>query len=71
MRALLFILIAFGAEAQDPVTIRHEAYSSTFDKIKCYPVKVEWWITKNSLICYKLIPDPSILKETNLQKLMD
>jgi endonuclease G len=75
MRTLLLILIAFSAKAQDTVTIRHKAYSTTFDKIKCYPIKVEWWVTKNSLICDnkvkrgdKFLPDPSILKETDLQK---
>ena len=75
MRILLFLLLfVLNVSAQDTITIYHKAYSTTFSKSKRYPVKVEWWITKNNLICStktkrsdKFIPDPKLSAETNLQ----
>lgn len=75
MRILLFLLLfVLNVSAQDTITIYHKAYSTTFSKSKRYPVKVEWWITKNNLICNtktkrsdKFIPDPKLSAETNLQ----
>lgn len=71
---LSIFVICSSAKAQDTVTLYHKAYSTTFDKNKCYPIKVEWWVTKNSLICEskvkrgdKFVPDPKISKETDLQ----
>ena len=72
---ILFLLLALNVSAQDTVTIKHKAYSTTFSKSKCYPVKVEWWVTKNGLTCTtkvkrgdKFIPDPKLNKETDLQE---
>ena len=71
---LLFLLLSVNVFAQDTIIIHHKAYSTTFSKSKHYPVKVEWWITKNSLTCDtkikrgdKFIPDPKLVTETNLQ----
>jgi endonuclease G, mitochondrial len=75
MRMLILLLVlSLNTLAQDTITIVHKAYKTTYDKNKNYPVKVEWWITKNSLVCDnkvkrgdKFIPDPKLIKETNLQ----
>lgn len=75
MRILLFLLLfVLNVSAQDTITIYHKAYSTTFSKSKYYPIKVEWWLTKNSLTCDtrtkrsdKFIPDPKLINETNLQ----
>lgn len=75
MRILLFLLLfTLNVSAQDTITIYHKAYSTTFSKSKYYPIKVEWWLTKNSLTCNtrakrgdKFIPDPKLINETNLQ----
>lgn len=75
MRILLFLLLfVLNVSAQDTITIYHKAYSTTFSKSKYYPIKVEWWLTKNSLTCNtrakrgdKFIPDPKLINETNLQ----
>lgn len=71
---LLFLLLTSNIFAQDTVTLYHKTYSTTFSKSKHYPVKVEWWITKNNLTCNtkakrgdKFIPDPKLTSETNLQ----
>jgi len=71
---LLLLLLSVNVFAQDTITINHKAYSTTFSKSKHYPVKVEWWITKNSLVCDnkvkrgdKFISDPKLANETNLQ----
>lgn len=71
---LLFLLLSVNVFAQDTITIYHKAYSTTFSKSKHYPVKVEWWVTKNSLTCDtkikrgdKFIPDPKLANETDLQ----
>ena len=72
---LLLVLFTFlGIKAQDTITIKHKAYSTTFSKSKGYPVKVEWWLTKAALTCPvkvkrgdKFIPDPKLAAETDLQ----
>jgi endonuclease G len=72
---LLFLLLSVNVFGQDTVTIHHKMYSTTFSKSKYYPIKVEWWVTKNGLTCInkvkrgdKFIPDPKLSKETNLQE---
>lgn len=71
---LLFTLLSIKGFAQDTITIYHKAYSTTFSKSKHYPIKVEWWITKNGLTCEnkikrgdKFVPDPKLATETDLQ----
>jgi len=71
---LLVLLLSLNVSLQDTVTIHHKAYSTTFSKSKHYPIKVEWWVTKNSLVCNnkakrgdKFIPDPKLANETDLQ----
>lgn len=76
MRILvLLILLSFNALAQDTTTVIHKAYKTTYDKAKNYPVRVEWWVTKKSLVCDikvkrgdKFVPDPKLSKETDLQE---
>lgn len=72
---LLLLLLNINVFGQDTITIQHKLYSTTFSKSKHYPVKVEWWVTKNGLTCItkvkrgdKFIPDPKLNKETNLQE---
>ena len=74
MTILLVLLLSLNVSLQDTVTIHHKAYSTTFSKSKHYPIKVEWWVTKNSLVCNnkakrgdKFIPDPKLANETDLQ----
>ena len=76
MKYLLSILlvISLSATAQDTITLVHKAYKTTYSKSKHYPVKVEWWVTKSSLICSvktkrgdKFIPDPLLTEHTDLQ----
>jgi endonuclease G len=73
---LLVTVLLFGeaVNAQDVVVLSHKAYTTHYSKSKHYPVKVEWWITKNNLTCPvkvkrgdKFIPDPKLPAETNLQ----
>jgi endonuclease G len=70
----LLLLITVTYYSQDTVTLVHKAYKTTYSKSKHYPVKVEWWLTKSSLICDvkvkrgdKFIPDPKLPSETDLQ----
>jgi endonuclease G len=70
----LLLLISFTVSAQDTVTITHKAYKTTFSKSKGYPVKVEWWLTRASILCDtrikrgdKFIPDPKLAEHTKLQ----
>ena len=53
----MFITVA--AQGQNTVTIQHKSYTTTFDKVKHYPVKVEWWITKAMINC------PTKIKRTD------
>lgn len=73
---LLVTVLLFGAavNAQDVVVLSHKLFTTHYSKSKHYPVKVEWWITKNNLTCPvkvkrgdKFIPDPKLPTETNLQ----
>jgi len=71
----ILLLVSLSASAQDTVTLVHKAYKTTFSKSKYYPVKVEWWVTKTSLVCSvktkrgdKFIPDPLLAEHTDLQQ---
>lgn len=73
---LLITVLLFGAKinAQDVVVLSHKSFTTHYSKSKHYPVKVEWWITRNGLTCAvkvkrgdKFIPDPKLPAETNLQ----
>jgi endonuclease G len=61
--------------SQDAVTIKHTNYTTVYSKSKCYPIMVEWWVTKAKVSCDKPLarkdnfqPDPELPKETNLKK---
>jgi endonuclease G len=72
---LFFILVFFSffSNAQDTIRIKHTNYTTVFDKIKKYPVLVEWWVTKSMVSCEKPLkrkdnfkPDPFLPKETDI-----
>ena len=72
---LSFCLITFLSFSQDAVTIKHTNYTTVYSKSKCYPIMVEWWVTKAKVSCDKPLarkdnfqPDPELPKETNLKK---
>lgn len=72
--ALLATLLHLSLLSQDTITLRHRAYSTTFDRTKHYPVKVEWWVTRRAITCTDRIkrsdrfsPDPLLPKSTDLQ----
>lgn len=73
--ALAFYLLYLPVRccSQDTVTIQHRSYSTTFDKRRGYPVKVEWWVTKKSVSCVdkvkrsdRFVSDPRLVSSTNL-----
>jgi len=71
--AIVLVLFAATAEAQDTVRITHKNYTTAFSKSRKYPVLVEWWITKKKLICKtpvkrsdKFEPDPELYSESNV-----
>ena len=45
------------------VVVKHKYYKSTFDTELNYPVKVEYWLTRNMHVCSKHIPRPGDFKE--------
>jgi DNA/RNA endonuclease G (NUC1) len=45
------------------VVVKHKYYKSTFDTQLNYPVKVEYWLTRNMHVCSKHIPRPGDFKE--------
>jgi DNA/RNA endonuclease G (NUC1) len=79
MKYLLILLSLFGTTvfAQDTITIHHQRYTTTFDTVLLYPVKVHWIVTSND-VCEKgsrykvkrtndFKPDPQLKKYTNLK----
>jgi DNA/RNA endonuclease G (NUC1) len=80
MKKLLWLLlfVSTWATAQDTVTIYHQRYSTTFDTVLLYPVKVHWTVTSDD-ICAPRTPrrverknsffkkDPDLPKYTNLR----
>jgi len=72
---LSFCFITFMSFSQDAVTIKHTNYTTVYSKSKCYPIMVEWWVTKAKVSCEKPLarkdnfqPDPELPKETDLKK---
>jgi len=70
----LFLLIGTVVYPQDTITITHKVYKTTYSKLKHYPVKVEWWLTKAMLSCPtkikrtdKFVADPKLPLDTDLQ----
>ena len=70
----LLMFIAVATQGQDTITITHHAYKTTYSKLKHYPVKVEWWLTKAMLDCPtkikrtdKFVADPKLPLDTDLQ----
>lgn len=68
---LVLFFIGFTNSEKDLVKISHSNYTTTFSKSKNYPVLVEWWVTKNKLVCDKPLkrensfkPDPKISWDT-------
>ena len=70
---ILFGIIPLGIKSQDTVRIKHTNYTTVFSKSKCYPVMVEWWLTKSMISCSiplkrkdNFKPDPKLPTETNI-----
>lgn len=71
---LLFSLIlTVSVFGQDRITIAHTNYTTTFSKTLHYPLKVEWWLTKQKVGCPNPLPrkdqfqsDPKAVSDTNL-----
>ena len=70
----LTFLILHYVQLNDIVELPHKSYTVHYSKSKNYPVKVEWWITKQMLSCVKKVPrtdkfvqDPLFVAGTNLQ----
>ena len=73
----LLLVVSFTVNAQT-VVLKHKTYTSTYDTVKNYPVLVEYWLTKNMLVCTtriprgtRFVPDPLLPKQTNLQSSYD
>lgn len=71
---MIFATLAHGQNKKDWVTIKHDYYTTTFDKKLHYPVLVEWWNYKDRCQCDTPIPrenafapDPKDVTNTNLQ----
>lgn len=72
---LLFLIsITLSCHSQDKIKLKHSNYTSFFSKSKGYPVMVEWWITKNEILCETPLKrknnfkkDPLLPEETDLE----
>lgn len=75
MKRLLYLSLLFCISGySQTVTVKHKAYTTTFDLQLKYPIKVEWWLSSKSLECKEKAKrtddfekDPQIPEETNLQ----
>lgn len=76
-RILLSIVVVLFlvtcSKSQDTVRLNHKEYTTVFSKSLKYPILVEWWVTKNKLICDKpiprhdkFVPDPLLAAYTDL-----
>jgi len=70
------LLISTLSHAQlDTIRLKHQNYTTVFDKGLKYPVLVEWWVTAANVSCTNPIPrkdnfapDPLLPEYTNLAK---
>lgn len=70
--SLVFFINVF-LNAQDTIRLKHKEYTTVFSKSLKYPVLVEWWVTKNKILCNeptprqdKFAPDPLLAAHTDL-----
>lgn len=70
--SLVFFINVF-LNAQDTIRLKHKEYTTVFSKSLKYPVLVEWWVTKNKILCNeptprqdKFAPDPLLAADTDL-----
>jgi endonuclease G len=79
MHKLLLLLVSLTApvfaQSTDTVRIVHKNYTTVFSKSLKYPLLVEWWDTKDKILCKnplprtdKFLPDPQLPKESDLGK---
>jgi endonuclease G len=68
------LLVLSYFQSNDIVVLPHKAYTVYYSKAKNYPVKTEWWLTREMLSCLKKVPrtdkfiaDPLLLEGTDLQ----
>ena len=71
----IFLFLSVNIFSQDTIRIKHTNYTSVFDKVKKYPVLVEWWLTKKMVSCPTPLkrkdnfkPDPILPEHTNIAK---
>ena len=69
----LVLFLNVSLKAQDTVRLIHKEYISIFSKSLKYPILVEWWVTKNKVVCDKpvprhdrFVPDPLLAAHTDL-----
>lgn len=48
---LLFMFFNIVSYSQDTIRVKHINYTTIFSKSKHYPVMVDWWITKSTVLC--------------------
>lgn len=72
---ILALILSSICFAQDTIRIKHNNYTTVFDKNKKYPVLVEWVITKKMVDCQTPLkrkdsfkPDPKLPKETDISE---
>lgn len=79
MKTFLLILSLFTFTLSygqlDTIRLKHQNYTTVFDKGLKYPVLVEWWVTKANVTCTNPIPrkdrfapDPLLPEYTDLRK---
>lgn len=74
MKFLLILLFLVQIKPKsEVVVIKHGHYISHFDTKLKYPILVEWWVTKDKVLCNnpvprkdKFQPDPFLAQHTNL-----
>jgi len=74
IKLIILLCFSLSVTAQELVTVKHKAYTTTFSTSKRYPVKVEWWLTKAMVSCSTKIKrtdnftfDPKAYALTSLQ----
>jgi len=72
---LLFVGTSLHAQNVDTVRIAHKNYTTVFSKSLKYPLLVEWWATKEKIVCAnqlartdKFTPDRLLVKDSDLGK---
>lgn len=72
---IIFLFSGLIGFSQDTVRIKHNTFTTVFDKQKKYPVLVEWLVTKQMVSCETPLkrkdsfkPDPKLPRETDISE---